>query len=87
MLRETEQLSNGIGAAHQTGPWNFGTLWCEIMHDSAMWPIHGQYECRTCGRYYPVPWAENDFSVSPAESIAAAPARTSHAGVISARSN
>jgi hypothetical protein len=28
-----------------------------VMHDSPMWPIHGEYECRTCGRRYPVLWA------------------------------
>jgi hypothetical protein len=26
------------------------------MHESVMWPIHGRYECRTCGRSYPVLW-------------------------------
>jgi hypothetical protein len=30
-----------------------GTFWCEMAHDDAMWPIHGQYECRKCGRHYP----------------------------------
>src|SRR4051812_3107661 len=35
-----------------------GTLWCNLMHDAPMWPIHGQYECRTCGRQYAVPWSE-----------------------------
>jgi hypothetical protein len=34
-----------------------GTLWCAFMHDAPMWPIHGAYQCRTCGRHYPVPWA------------------------------
>jgi hypothetical protein len=33
-----------------------GTLLCALMHDSPMWPIHGEYQCRTCGRRYPVPW-------------------------------
>jgi hypothetical protein len=32
--------------------------WCTLMHEQPMWPIHGRYECRTCGRQYPVPWAE-----------------------------
>jgi hypothetical protein len=27
------------------------------MHGSPMWPIHAQYECRTCGRHFPVQWA------------------------------
>jgi hypothetical protein len=33
-----------------------GRMWCDLMHDAPMWPIHGQYECRTCGRRYPVRW-------------------------------
>jgi len=41
-----------------------GEAWCGLMHDAAMWPIHGHYECRTCGRHYPVPWsAERQFAV------------------------
>ena len=31
-------------------------IWCKAMHDSPMWPCHGHYECRICGREYPVPW-------------------------------
>jgi hypothetical protein len=34
-----------------------GARWCGLMHNSPMWPIHGQYECRACGRHYPVQWA------------------------------
>jgi hypothetical protein len=37
---------------------SLGALWCDLMHDSPMWPIHGEYQCRTCGRHYGVPWAE-----------------------------
>jgi len=33
-----------------------GTLWCRHFHDSVMWPIHGEYECRSCGRRHSVPW-------------------------------
>ncbi len=33
-----------------------GVVWCGLMHDTPMWPIHGQYECATCGRHYAVPW-------------------------------
>ena len=36
--------------------------WCGLMHNSPMWPIHGQYECRACGRYYPVQWADRGTS-------------------------
>ena len=32
-----------------------GTGWCSFAHEYVMWPIHGHYECRTCGRRYPVP--------------------------------
>ena len=35
-----------------------GVLWCRLMHDSTMWPIHGSYRCRTCARNYAVPWAD-----------------------------
>ena len=28
------------------------TVWCSLMHESIMWPVHGHYECRTCGRRY-----------------------------------
>ena len=38
-----------------------GALWCVVMHDSPMWPIHGEYQCRTCGRRHPVPWAAEHF--------------------------
>jgi len=34
-----------------------GGIWCDLMHNAPMWPIHGQYECRTCGRRHPVGWA------------------------------
>jgi len=37
-------------------------LWCDFMHDSPTWPIHGHYECRTCGRRFEVPWMEDHES-------------------------
>jgi hypothetical protein len=30
-----------------------GTVWCNLTHESLMWPVHGHYKCRTCGRRYP----------------------------------
>jgi hypothetical protein len=30
--------------------------WCRQMHTSVRWPIHGRYNCATCGRTYTVPW-------------------------------
>ena len=35
---------------------SLGEVWCRLTHDSVMWPIHGEYECRSCGRRYGVPW-------------------------------
>ena len=54
-----------------------GNWWCEVMHDAPMWPIHGVYECRTCGRRHIAPWAQ------PGEIRAVAEARevvVEHAG-------
>ena len=73
-------------AAGQTAAWRFGMLWCDFMHDSPMWPIHGEYECRVCGRRYPVPWAGNRLLPASAERIAAEPARIRRAAVPSFRS-
>jgi hypothetical protein len=33
-------------------------LWCKLMHTEPMWPSHGQYECRKCGRRHRVGWEE-----------------------------
>jgi hypothetical protein len=33
--------------------WEIGTIWCKLRHESLMWPVHGHYRCRTCGRHYP----------------------------------
>jgi hypothetical protein len=41
-------------------------LWCTLMHDSLMWPIHGLYECRTCGRRQAVAWAPINAIYTPA---------------------
>jgi hypothetical protein len=29
-----------------------GASWCSLAHGSLTWPLHGRYECRTCGRRY-----------------------------------
>jgi len=49
----TDQTSSRAG--------KLGALWCAVMHDSTMWPIHSQYQCRTCGRRHPVPWAPENL--------------------------
>jgi hypothetical protein len=41
------------------------TVWCGLMHESIMWPVHGHYECRTCGRRYPA-FSEAQAASAPA---------------------
>ena len=44
-------------AEHFKNRFSFiGRVWCRTMHRRPMWPIHGEYECATCLRRYPVPW-------------------------------
>ena len=33
-------------------------FWCKLMHTEPMWPSHGQYQCRKCGRRHRVGWEE-----------------------------
>ena len=33
--------------------WRVGAAWCRMSHESVLWPLHGEYRCRTCGRRYP----------------------------------
>lgn len=40
----------------------FLVLWCSVMHDDITWPRNGGYRCRSCGRTYPVPWADQEPS-------------------------
>ena len=32
--------------------FRLGIFWCLHKHQFVMWPSHGQYQCRTCGRRY-----------------------------------
>jgi hypothetical protein len=60
--------SRGVGTAGaqlmSTGWWThllkiaeaLANWWCANLHDAPMWPIHGQYRCRTCGRRQAVLW-------------------------------
>jgi hypothetical protein len=73
MSKKTRQNIAQAATACQSAVCQFGTLWCEFMHDSPMWPIHGDYECRICGRRYPVPWAAGTLPMS-SKLIAAEPA-------------
>jgi hypothetical protein len=45
-------------------PSRIDAVWCRLMHESIMWPIHSHYECRTCGRRYPA-FAEAPTAGSP----------------------
>lgn len=48
-----------------------GKIWCSLMHRSVMWPVHGQYACRTCGRCYPA-FAAAPFRAAASVMLAAA---------------
>src|ERR1700726_3514311 len=86
MPEKTRQNIDQASAAYQTATWKFGTLWCDFMHDAPMWPIHGEYECRVCGRRYSVPWAGDRLLPAPAKLIPAGLARISRAAIPSFRS-
>jgi hypothetical protein len=58
MLENTNLTFASSFAGQQSTAGKFGVLWCDLMHDAPMWPIHGRYQCRTCGRCYAVPWEE-----------------------------
>jgi hypothetical protein len=47
---------NTLAQKVQIGIERVGFWWCSLMHSAPMWPIHGQYECRTCGCHHNVPW-------------------------------
>jgi hypothetical protein len=61
------------GPKRNLAPRMFGDLWCRVMHSAIRWPVHGSYVCATCGRLYPVPWA-NPETVSHAGTRRDAPA-------------
>jgi len=45
--------------------WSYvADLWCTLMHPAPMWPSHGYYRCRACGREYPVPWEDRTRMVA-----------------------
>src|SRR5579863_5554481 len=63
-----------------------GRLWCASMHGSPMWPIHSQYQCRTCGRHYAVPWDADRFPLAPGSPTTAQPVPIGRARVPSFQS-
>lgn len=56
-----------------------GDAWCRMMHSDPMWPVNGEYQCRTCLRKFRVAWEEHELphpvpkqkAASGAEAIAA----------------
>jgi hypothetical protein len=62
MLEATRYNPEHVAAGNENALSRLAVVWCEWMHGSPMWPIHGQYECRICGRHYPIHWAENGSS-------------------------
>jgi hypothetical protein len=56
MFEKTIHDFDQLTASRKTAS-KLGEMWCDLMHNAPMWPIHGQYECRTCGRRHPVRWA------------------------------
>src|SRR5260370_19577193 len=86
MPEEAKQIFDGEFVAWKTAARKLGTRWCDLMHDSPMWPIHGKYQCSTCGRHHLVPWATDRTVRTPAPLIAAEPVRIRQPRVPSFRS-
>ena len=56
-LLNPDSGSTELDAERNAPGKRLGDLWCRLMHSSIQWPLHGYYACATCGRLYPVPWA------------------------------
>ncbi len=70
--------------------WNkLGEVWCRLMHEQPMWPIHGRYECRVCGRQYPVVWAGNGSGATgkPQLALVRQPSAVRAGGVLNTSGN
>jgi hypothetical protein len=74
MIRHLQSLGSALGE-----------LWCQAMHADAMWPVNGEYRCKTCLRTYKVAWehkasepaptSDKTVSISAGKRITAAEAR------------
>ena len=80
MPEKTRQHFDRLHGAWRTAAWKAGRSWCELMHDTLMWPIHGQYQCGACGRRYSVPWGGDIFPAVPAKLAEVEPAQILPAG-------
>ena len=47
------------------------TIWCEQMHSTVMWPIHGKYRCGSCMREYAVPFETVELPLAEHKTSAA----------------
>src|SRR5258707_13053584 len=86
MPETMKQLLDLGSTTGMTAAGKLGALWCTLMHDSPMWPIRGAYQCRTCSRYHPVPWAPDYLLPAPLTQTFAALTRDRRAQVPSLRS-
>jgi len=62
--REQFPECNSEAGSKKTTQGEIGDLWCRLMHTEPMWPSHGHYECRICGRRFQVCW-EHPSAVPP----------------------
>ncbi len=54
------------------GSWaKLGYWWCQTMHPEVTWPVHGKYQCETCGRTYSVRWDVAEVQPSQKDARAA----------------
>jgi len=69
-MKETHILFNRAGdEPAKSGIWErVADQWCMLMHNAVMWPIHGQYRCRRCGRLHAVPWSHS-HTISPKSTL------------------
>lgn len=55
---------------------SLGEMWCQAMHSDTMWPVKGEYQCKTCLRKYRVAWEPSNEKPKTLQ-VAPAPARIS----------
>ena len=63
---KSEPVRNSEDGSMVYGQSRIGDLWCRLMHAEPMWPSHGRYECRSCGRRFQVSW-EQPATAAPRE--------------------
>ena len=61
-----ERMKQISGPPATDGIERLAAAWCRLMYDTLMGPAHGQFQCGSCGRRYPVPWMEKRSAVPEA---------------------